>query len=281
MTLISTGHADRPVHLLESSGGRCITKRYAPAAGAEVWSNHLALWETSFGHRRSPAGIPEPISFDPGTGTITMELIDGEPLAHRGDVGRSVELARPAARLLADLHRSQLELAKRRSASSIVRSVRRKAFELGDASLGDAMFEVARRLNDHRLSDRRQLTEHVVPSHGDFSPRNLLASPDGVRLIDLDRLQLAGRGRDLAYWGAWTWATQLLAGDVPSWEIGDAFITEYALVCPGVLRELEATLPFHRSAALCRIAHGWSALQRRPDLARLVIDEARVVVESA
>jgi tRNA A-37 threonylcarbamoyl transferase component Bud32 len=275
MTLISTGHDDRPVHLLESSGGRCITKRYPPAAGAEVWSNHLALWETSFGHRRSPAGIPEPMSFDPGTGTITMELIDGEPLACRGDLGRSVELARPVARLLADIHRSQLALDKRRSASSIVRSVHRKAFELGDASLGDAMFEVARRLNDHR-----DVVERLVPSHGDFSPRNLLASSEGLRLIDLDRLQLAGRGRDLAYWGAWTWATQLLAGDVPSWEIGDAFITEYALVCPGVLRELEATLPFHRSAALCRIAHGWSALQRRPDLARLVIDEARAVIES-
>ena len=269
MSLITTGHDDRPVHVLDGPQGAVVAKRYRDVDARPIWALHVDLWASSFGQTRSPAGVPAPLSFDAATATITMELLVGEPLGTRGDLGRSLERVRPAARLLADLHRSRVEPARHRSARSVARSIQRKAFDIADPTLGDLMFDIAR-----SLAARADLDEHLVASHGDFSPRNVFVTPTGLRLIDFDRMQLAGRGRDIAYWGAWIWVTQLLRGETPSWDAADDFVTEYAVVAPGVLRELERTLGFHRSAALCRIAHGWSALQQRPDLARIVLEEA-------
>ncbi|MEZ5257521.1 MAG: hypothetical protein R2705_11680 [Ilumatobacteraceae bacterium] len=113
--------------------------------------------------------------------------------------------------------------------------------------LGDLAYRAARRMTAMRLED-----EHLVPSHGDFSRETLAdrtacgsststacnwpgagISPTGAR----------GRGRR---------NSRSVAS--PDWSIGDRFITEYSLVCPSVLRELDRSLGFHRAAALIRIA---------------------------
>ncbi|MEZ5216967.1 MAG: phosphotransferase [Ilumatobacteraceae bacterium] len=275
MTLVDTGHDDRPVAVVDTAGGTVIAKHYRTADAGAIWQLHLDLWNSSFGARRDPPGIPQPLSFDPSRSLVTMEHVGGRPVGRRGDLGDTVAVARPAARLLADLHRSRIAPTTCRTNRSIVRSVHRKAFEFDDPMLGDLAYRAARRMTAMRLED-----EHLVPSHGDFSPRNVLAGPDGLRLIDLDRMQLAPRGRDLAYWGAWAWATELQIGRAsPDWSIGDRFITEYSLVCPSVLRELDRSLGFHRAAALIRIAHGWTALRPRPDLVEAILCEALVQLD--
>ena len=181
--------------------------------------------------------------------------------------------AAEAARLLADLHASGVRPARRRGAAGVLRSLERKAAEM-DGDAGAAFADAVARVG--RLADRCAVAgaERPVATHGDWSPRNVLDAPGGLRVIDLDRLQHAGAGRDLAYWGAWAWVTLLLRGDPPSWSLAAEYEQAYLRARPSARAELAATLPFHRAAGLLRIAHGWSALRARPGVMRAVIAEA-------
>ena len=120
-------------------------------------------------------------------------------------------------------------------------------------------------------------------THGDFSPRNVLNDGHRLVLIDFDRLQMASPARDLAYWGAWVWATQRLRGDQPSWDIGDELTERYvnqrdAEVQSAAADEIWSGLNFHRASALARIVHGWSALQHQPDIADVLIGDAHRIL---
>ena len=77
-------------------------------------------------------------------------------------------------------------------------------------------------------------------------------------MIDLDRLQLADPARDVAYYGAWLFVTQLTLGKPASWALGEELAAAYARARPDSI--LAPTMAFHRVAALIRIVHGWSAL---------------------
>ena len=102
----------------------------------------------------------------------------------------------------------------------------------------------------------------------------LLADTCHVRLIDFDRFQAAGAGRDVANWGAWIWATMLLQGREPSWEPANDFAASYLLHRPEAGSELGLTKRLHRAAALLRIAQGWSAWETNIDSKQRVVEEA-------
>jgi aminoglycoside phosphotransferase (APT) family kinase protein len=121
-------------------------------------------------------------------------------------------------------------------------------------------------------------TELVI-SHGDFSPRNVLLTPEGLALIDFDRLQMAAPERDIAYWGAWTWVTMLTTGQQPSWQIADDLALAYNGFRPARPVAEPSASGFYRAVALLRIAHGWSALQAAPQTAALVLGEALSLVD--
>ena len=73
-------------------------------------------------------------------------------------------------------------------------------------------------------------------SHGDFSPRNVLIGDGGLVLIDFDRLQMAGAGRDVQHLAAWAWVTEVTAGrvdPVAGWALGDRFEIAYPAATPG------------------------------------------------
>lgn len=161
---------------------------------------------------------------------------------------------------------------RRRSASRILRSLERKVPELHD-SLRVPFAQVVA-----GLGRRVPSGERLVISHGDFSPRNVLVTRSTLVLIDFDRLQMAGPARDVEYLGAWAWATTCLNGGQPDWELGDRFAAEYELVAGAASLEHRS---FHRAAALLRIAHGWSALRTRPDVAYAVVAEAARVSDGA
>jgi aminoglycoside phosphotransferase (APT) family kinase protein len=112
----------------------------------------------------------------------------------------------------------------------------------------------------------------VVVSHGDFAPHNVLRTDRGLVLIDFDRLQMAPRERDLAYWGAYLWVKALLAGSTPSWQHGDDLADHYQETSgqPTDHRSYR----FHRAAALLRIGLGRSAMRDHPDLASPRIDRS-------
>lgn len=264
--LIPTGHADRPVYRAETGRGPVAVKCTA-SDSAGPHRDLLELWDSSFGRTRRPPGLAEPLGWSSAIRAVVTDWLPGTPLARRGEPPPPVDHLPAVAVLVADLHASGVRHRRHRDAEGIMRSTQRKAAELGSTDLGDLAGRVvaamARRLPDD---------EEMVPTHGDFSPRNVMVTADGPRLIDFDRLQLSDPARDVCYYGAWLWTTGLLHDGHPSWRDGETLIDHYLSHRPAA--RLEGQLEFHRAAALMRIVHGWTVLRRSAELARPVLDEA-------
>ncbi len=280
------GHADRPVRIERHGSNAVVVKRFTNGNGNAVFAEMEELWASSFGSSRvahGPAnpGMPQPLSFDAATGDLRMKLIAGPAMGRRGAIGVSIDRGAEAGELLAALHESGVRPTRLRGPSQICRSITRKAADLQGTKVGDRLRDVATRLPVQWLAAPHEEAVDFVPTHGDFSPRNVLISRDGLRVIDFDRLQLAHPARDVAYWAAWLWATQLTIGEQPSWEAAQSFIDGYASVTGQGPREWGREYDFQRCAALARIAHGWSALRRDESSAVAILDEAlRLVTES-
>lgn len=294
--MVSHSHLDRPVCLDVRDGREVVVKTYVRGGGSDVYDDMLALWRSPFGRERRPPGLPEPLSFDPATGEVVMARAPGRPLGARGDLGDSVLRLPEVAALLADLHTSGAEIKRVRSAVRVLASSGRKAARLsvdrvdhagtnGDSgtSAAAAVAAVAAKANQvielmQRCCPR---TEALVPSHGDFSPRNILGDDTGILLIDLDRMQMADPAHDLAYWGSWTWATETMNDRLPTWQVLDDLMSHYAgYLGDGFLVRRE-NLAFHQAAALLRIVHGWSSLQDLPGVQCRLLDEAMRLVDAA
>jgi aminoglycoside phosphotransferase (APT) family kinase protein len=244
-----------------------------------------ALWSSPFGADRRPPGLPRPIGVNADREEVEMQFLSGDPIGSRGDLGLSVQQLPEVARLLADLHGSGVTVDRRRGPAALLRSSRRKVGELapaGGSVSGDRLVvaELARRVIDHLAAAIPPSTELVL-SHGDFSPRNVLLTPEGLALIDFDRLQMATPERDISYWGAWTWVTMLSTGQQPSWRVADDLALAYNTFRPALPGARSTSWAFYRAVALLRIAHGWSALQAAPQTAALVLDEALRLLDPA
>lgn len=263
--ILNLGHDDRLVQRSDIDGLAVIRKRYLHADAAEVFASMRALWSSPFGASRTPPGMPEPLRLhDDGSG-MDMSVVDGPTLGARGDLGTLSAHVDELARLLADLHTSGVTVPRRRSAARLVASLERK-FE-GDHH------EVL----DHLALRAPLLDETLGVSHGDFSPRNVVVTADGLRLIDFDRLQMAGAGRDVQYLAAWAWVTDVLSRHAPldlAWTVGDRFQAAYAAQRPDVADELAAGRAFHRASSLVRIAMSWTSLRHDAAATALVLDEA-------
>lgn len=273
-------HLDRPVRLEVREGREVVVKTYRRGGSRDVYDQMLALWLSPFGRERRPPGLPQPLSVDVETGELVMARAPGRPLGERGDLGDSVRRLPEVAALLADLHASGVTVKRVRSADRVLASSRRKAADLSAGSAGPradaAKVAVAAAANKVvGLLDRcRPKEEALVPSHGDFSPRNILGDVTGVVLVDLDRMQMADPAHDLAYWGAWTWATDAMNGRNPTWELLGDLMSHYAGQLGDRPRVTGGNLAFHRAAALLRIVHGWSALQELQSVQCFLLDEA-------
>ena len=276
MTVLADRHADRPVRLETRGADQVVVKRYLAGGAATVYADMGALWSSPFGESRRPPGMPRPIGLDVTRAEVEMAYLAGEPIGSRGQLGLSVQLLPEVGRLLADLHGSGVAVHRRRGPAALLRSARRKVEELG-RTVGSNV--------DHRetvglarqvvksLAAAVPATAELVVSHGDFSPRNVLLTPQGLALIDFDRLQMAAPERDISYWGAWTWVTMLTSGLQPSWQVADDLALAYSDVRPQPSTD-RSTTAFYRALALLRIAHGWSALQAAPTTSALVLREA-------
>ena len=275
MTPLVGLHADRPVHVETRGAHRVVVKRYVAGGAAAVYGQMSALWASPFGADRRPPGLPRPTGVNPDRQEVEMQFLPGDPIGSRGDLGLSVQQLPEVARLLADLHSSGVRVDRRRSPAALLRSSHRKVDELDRTGIersGSAeVAQLARRVVE-RLAAGLPTPTELVLSHGDFSPRNVLLTPNGLALIDFDRLQMAAPERDISYWGAWTWVTMLTTGRQPSWRVGDDLALAYHRFRPAAPEP--APSAFYRAVALLRIAHGWSALQAAPQTAALVLREA-------
>ena len=263
--ILNQGHDDRLVQRIAADGADVIRKRYQHADAVEVFDAMTDLWRSPLGAGRVPPGLPRPLGLHADRHGMDMACIDGRMLGERGDVGFLPQRLSDVADLLADLHSSGVVVPRRRTAAKLVTSLRRKFADEPHAVV------------EHLAGIAPQLAETVVVSHGDFSPRNIVVGAQGLVLIDFDRLQMAGPGRDVNHLGAWCWATIALGRDrsgVDAWDLCHAFEAAYLAHRPEAASDVVAGRSFHRATGLLRIATEWSAVTSDPTIQRRVLDEA-------
>lgn len=253
-------HQDRPVWSANHHGRAVVVKRYRPFVGQQVFHDMRVLWASSFGVSRRPPGMPEPLTFDPTTGEVTMQHIG---------TATGPATCSDAAAILADLHHSGATPRRQRGAARLARSLSRKVADLSGTPVGEQAVDVV----DHLAS--RPVGRAMAATHGDFSPANVVPTSLGTFIIDFDRLAYSSPVRDVAHWGAWVWARRATAGERPSWDEGDAFVEAYLTCAPELSDEVEEGLAYHRASALLRIVHGWSAMRADPHLSGIVLTEAK------
>lgn len=267
-TVLNPGHLDRLVVRAERDGRPIIRKQYRDDSGEQIHAAMCALWASPFGAARATPGLPAPIAYDPATRTLDMSVVEGPPLGTRGDVGALPERLDEVASLLAALHTSGVVVERRRTPAKLLRSLGRKLPD-DHGSLID------------RIAVRAPVGELLVPNHGDFSPRNVLLTPTGPALIDFDRIQMAGPGRDVQYMAAWCWVTSVMNGSYAgdeAWGLGDAFEAAYLRERPAAAKDIHGGRTFHRACGLVRIATEWTSMKSNSDASAMVLDEVAALL---
>jgi thiamine kinase-like enzyme len=240
------GRPDRVTLPATTDAGAAIVAKKLPADRAELlFRNMNAVWRSSFGERREPPGLPRPLDYIAELNVVIMERLTGRPLAECGDPQRHFD---NAIRLIAELHSSDAQATQRRSARSVVRSARRKTDAIiarfaEHAALAGQVIE--------RLEAVRPKDAELVPSHGDYSPRNVIFA-DRLALIDWERFQMADPARDVAYFATWDWPEQLKRGRSVSNKLLKRATDLYEQHRPG--SALHKRIPFHAAAGLTRRA---------------------------
>lgn len=262
------GRPDRLTLLLQTRAGAKVIAKQVPAGGAEkLFRNMHAVWISSFGERRAPAGLPQPLDCIPELELVLMEHVTGQTLAELGGPERFFE---PAIQLIAALHGSDAVAEPERSSRSIVRSVQRKAETVLSRLPEHAglIREAVAAIESHRAKD-----SEWVPSHGDCSPRNVLAA-DRLVLIDWERFQMSDPARDVAYFATWHWPEQLKRGRLPDDSLLKRAATVYETARPGAA--LRKRIRFHAAAGLMRRAA--SLVELWPEQSYLVPALARTAL---
>ena len=266
----AVGRPDRPTVALTSPGGvPCVAKLYDGDDGEPTFANMREVWASSFGARRSPPGLPEPLAYIRAAGALVMRRVDGRPMAEL-DPATAADLVDDAIDLLLDLHTSDAHPPLRRDARGVVRAARRKLREVADVddALGDRFARVV-----SALESARPDAVPLVPSHGDFSARNVLVGDGGLVLIDWDRVRLAEPARDATYFGLWEWADALTRRDDPSWATLERALDVYDAREPE--RRVRDRAEFYIAAGLARVAHAMVMIWKRDaDTVAAVLDEA-------
>jgi hypothetical protein len=268
------GRPDRPTIALRTPDGRmAIAKAYPPGGAAPAHDNLCRVWRSSFGSRRLPPGVPEPLMLLEELDLLVTERIDGQPLATSATLER--ERFDNAIRLVAELHSSDAQPAKRRTSRGILRSLGRKLELVTRAApqYAEAMRAVIGVLEGARPNDHE-----LVPNHGDCSPRNVLVTADRLVMIDWDRLQLADPARDVAYFGLWNWKQDLRQGRAPRRARLERAVEIYDQCRP--VARVRRRLPFHLAAGLVRqsasIVHLWPEdVELVPTLLELAMKELK------
>ncbi|MCI0747464.1 MAG: phosphotransferase [Verrucomicrobia subdivision 3 bacterium] len=242
-----TGRPDNCTVVARTRTGVQVVAKLCPGRGERAFANMQRVWKSSFGERRASPGLPQPLDYLPEPGVLITEYISGRPLAEGTTF--SLTEGRRAIELLAALHNSDAQPESRRSSRGIVRSAHRKAERIAQLApqFADAARAVTAAIEAARVSD-----SELCPSHGDFSPRNVLVSADRFTLIDWDRFRFADPARDVAYFGISTWLARIRRGGLPDRALLDQAVDVYEAARPAA--HVRRQLRFHIAAGLLRIA---------------------------
>lgn len=182
---------------LEADRDRAATvfaKMLADGSVTEVAARHQALWCAAA--RRSDLRLAEPLGADPDRGVLWTRGIPGGPLS-TGSPGRLPAQAAAVGALLAALHAAPLDLNRSVTVDDVLVEARKKAAKLARAHPGVA--GLVHGLVATATARREDVVEERdVPLHGDFHVDQLVGSPDGPVLVDLDSIIRGAPEVDLA-----------------------------------------------------------------------------------
>jgi thiamine kinase-like enzyme len=235
------------VGLRTSTGTPAVGKLYPAGGGDCAFLNMRALWESPFGARRDPPGLARPIEYIAEPEVLIMEHLGGRPVLELDYLAE--EPFRNSVELLTALHGSGAALGSvPRTAPRIVRSLRRKQARVEALAPEHA---AGYRAAVDAVERAQPADRELVCSHGDFSPRNVLAGSERYAIIDWDRLKHADPARDVANYGAWCWLRALHESGRHDWSALERFTAAYESLRPGAA--LHERLDFHLGAALLRM----------------------------
>ena len=253
---------------------RCVL-RYATPGGAvvygKVWNDDrgAAVAETIDRLRGGlgPAAVPRVLGYVPQLRLALLAALAGEPrlaAALRDRGAEAARLVRDAAAVSAALHASALPVAG-------VRSMEAELHEMRDhmalvRSLTPAVAAVLEPLLD-RVVDAAVRTEvlPLVPTHGDFTPSQLLSDGAGCGLVDFDSTALGEPALDLGQYLAYLRLAAAKAAcpdDVAP--LGRVFLADYAAAAGLPADDLMARARVYTCISLLRTTvHAWQKLKPR------------------
>lgn len=246
----SVRRPDRQAFPLKTPDGvPAVAKCYRHGGGEAAFANAVAVWQSSFGQDRQPLAVPQPLAYEADLALAVFVRHPGAPMEIQRQSETDSSQWEHAIDLLVDLHRSDAKPTTRRSARGVLRSLlRRLEWIRAHSPAHETVFEKV----ILAMEARRHKGSGLVPSHGDFSTRNILIHEETMVVIDWDRFQWADPARDLAYLATSNWLAALRRGRKPSHELLRHLAHRYETVCPE--NKVRSTLPFYVAAALLRRA---------------------------
>lgn len=227
-----------------AAAGKLVAKGYNRGDGAATFAAMEHLWQAGFGD--DPwLTMPEPLAYLPGPRVLLQTTAAGSSLyRYLDDIPAGMDAVRLTGRWLSKLHTTV-------SPASPVIDQEREAERL--ERFCDALAEkcpeaagrfraIAAGITAATASPDRA---PVVPTHGDFQPKNVHVTRRRVTVIDFDRFALAEPVRDLGHFVAQSMTMSYVrTGSFRSIEPwNDAFLEEYIGAGPdGALTGLPAAV---------------------------------------
>ena len=200
------GGVSSDIRKIRTAHGTICIKRALPRLKVSAeWrapierNGYEAAWLCA-ANRVLPGMAPEPLGRDPEAGVLAMGYLSpadhpvwkAELAAGRADADFAREVGRRLARVH-DAYRGDPDCAAAFATDAIFRAIRLEPYLFAAAAahpeLADVLTELARRTADTR--------ETLV--HGDVSPKNILAGPDGPVFIDAECAWYGDPAFDLAF----------------------------------------------------------------------------------
>ncbi len=177
-----------------------VAKWYEPERGERMYQLMRALYESGF-TRDEPLSMPEPWAFIRERHILLQTVAAGGQLAdYLDDPSSARARVRLAARWLGKLHTRGATFPSVFAAQVHAEIARAETW--GDL-LSKLFPHYASRLNLIRATLQARLvlesSEGLVPTHGDYHPKNIYIAGARVSVIDLDRFAMGYAERDVGY----------------------------------------------------------------------------------
>jgi hypothetical protein len=179
----------------EDGSGTVFAKNLAYGAVADLGALHRALW--SHAGRSEHLQVAEPLAVDVERSVLWTRGVPGPPLTSAVPPSRLPEVAPSVGRLLAELHEAPVDVPQPLTVDDLLVEVRKKADKLSRAHppIAGLLSEIVQ-ASAARRDD--VVTERERALHGDFHLDQLVASPNGPVLVDLDSMVTGAPEVDLA-----------------------------------------------------------------------------------